>query len=117
LWLAAIHAGERIIVAVVSLGKVLVVAGAVAYSISEMAGKSTDFNSVISWSARVNASEWVAWGAAGTASLALLREKRARKKMTAQAGARMSELEQIADPGRTSSGMGPDGGNPPGDVI
>jgi hypothetical protein len=87
----------------------------VTISIWVMAGRDTNFRSVIDWTARMNVSEYAAWIASGVLGLGWVKERRARKKVTQEVGRLVEKTERTTDPERSSSGLQPDGSNPPGD--
>lgn len=103
---------------VVCLGATVCVVAYFAFkAVETAAGRTTDFRSIIEWSAKLGVSEWIAWACAAVAGGGWWKERRARQKMATQAGPRLEELENAADPGRASSGLRPDGTNPPEDGI
>lgn len=78
-------------------------------SIDSVAGKSTDFKSIIDWGVRVNASEVVAWTIAAVLGGANYHQSRARRQNTRNLAPGVQAAEKSHDPGRTSSGLSPDG--------
>jgi len=80
--------------------------------IREMAGKSTDFKSVINWAVSWSVSEYVAMAIATVVSGAWWVERRRNRKVLAGTRPRMAELEKAVHPDRTSSGMNQDGTEP-----
>jgi len=72
-------------------------------------GEATTITVAQNWLANINASVYIAWGAAGIAgsAVAVTRKKWMRERK--EKDARIAQLERQLDPNRTSSGLTPEG--------
>ena len=116
-WMAVIDQVGYTIRALISGGVLL---GAAYYgfrSVQEMAGRSTDFRSSLDWALGLKVSEYAAYAIAVAMTGAFLKERGARRRLSAQLGPRVADLESIVDATRSSSGMTPEGANPKRDAI
>lgn len=84
-------------------------------SIKEMAGKSTDFKSVIDWAGKFSISEGCAWVLAAIFGVGWGRYRHLYKRTMKDRSERVSRLEQLIDPDRTSSKLTKHGDTPPGE--
>lgn len=78
-------------------------------AILALSGKETTVNSVISWAVNIGLNQWVAYSIAAVSTGGFLVARRNSKRVARTVGAQKSELEAIIDPGRSKSGLKPDG--------
>ncbi len=76
-------------------------------------GETTSISVAQNWLASVNASVYLAWGTTAAAGVGWFRTHRKMIRERGQKDARIAELERRIDPGRTSSGLTPEGGANP----
>lgn len=72
-------------------------------------GEATTINVVQTWLANVNASVYIAWGAATAGAAYGISERRKRNRERSEKDARLAKLERQIDPHRLSSGLTPGG--------
>ena len=115
IWITLIDGVGKLLRHGLTCAMICIVAWMIYLSINTMAGKSTDFRSAIDWAVKLNVSEAVAWIAAIVFGVGYYNRRQAFKKLAAEAGPRLEELERHVDAGRTSSGLAKTGDSPPGE--
>lgn len=109
-WMAGLAAGKSLFTtAIIGLFVWLCFHSMFYLPIAVAHGETTTISVAQNWLANINASVYVAWGAAATGITYGELQRRKRTKERAAKDSRIAELETQIDPGRTSSGLTPGG--------
>lgn len=74
-------------------------------SVQEIAGKTTTFSAVLRAAITVGADRWIAYVVAAICTGGYIHERRLRRRTARELGQHSTDLEELVDPKRSSSGL------------